>query len=78
MSPADYKATREKLSLTQAGLAARFGLPRTAIVKREAGDQRITEEAALALRALASEKRKRSGGSNIAMSHGAGVPRPKL
>lgn len=64
MSPAEYKAHREKLGFTQAGLAARLGLPRTAIVKREAGDQRITEEAALALRALSPEKRKRSGGSN--------------
>ncbi len=64
MSPTDYKAHREKLGLTQAGLAARLGLPRTAIVKREAGDQRITKEAALALRALTPARAKRSGGSN--------------
>ena len=61
MSPADYKAAREKLGLTQAGLAARLVLPRTAIVKREAGDQRITEEAALALRALDALRRPEDG-----------------
>ncbi len=65
MSPAEYRAHREKLGLTQAGLAARLGLPRTAIVKREAGDQRITEEAALALRALKPLKTKNATrGSN--------------
>lgn len=67
MSPEEYKATREKLGLTQAGLAARLlgsEARRTTIVKREAGRQEITEEMALALRALASEKRKRAGGSN--------------
>lgn len=69
MSPADYKATREKLGLTQAGLAARLGLPRTAIVKREAGDQRITEEAALALRALSPARARRSGRSNAVVSN---------
>lgn len=52
MTPPEYKAHRKKLGFTQAGLAARIGLPRTAIVKREAGAQRITEEATLALRAL--------------------------
>ena len=63
MTPEEYKATREKLGLTQAGLAARLGLPRTAVTKRESGDQRITEEAAIALRALAKTKRRTS--SNI-------------
>lgn len=75
MSPTEYKAIREKLGLTQAGLAARLlgdEARRTTIVKREAGKQEITEEMALALRALASEKRKRSGGSNISVSHEAG------
>lgn len=68
MSPAEYRAHREKLGLTQAGLAACLGLPRTAIVKREAGDQRITEEAALALRAIHRPKKdKASGGSNTSI-----------
>jgi DNA-binding XRE family transcriptional regulator len=70
VSPDDYKAHREKLGLTQAGLAARLGLPRTAIVKREAGDQRITEEAALALRALSPARARRSGGSNAEITRG--------
>jgi DNA-binding XRE family transcriptional regulator len=67
MSHEEYKAAREQLGLTQAGLAARLGLPRTAIVKREAGDQRITEEAALALRALSPARARRSGGSDAMM-----------
>lgn len=52
MTPAEYRTHREQLGLTQAGLAALLGLPREAIVRREAGTQRITEEAAIALRAL--------------------------
>ena len=52
MSPEQYRAHREQLGLTQAGLAALLGVPREAIVRREAGTQRITEEAAIALRAL--------------------------
>jgi len=75
MSPTEYKAHREKLGLTQAGLAARLGLPRTAIVKREAGDQRITEEAALALRALKPPKTKNApGGSNAESIHPESKP----
>ena len=58
MSPAEYKATREKLGLTQAGLAALLGLAREAIVRREAGTQRITEEAAIALRSFPRPKTK--------------------
>lgn len=58
MSPADYREHREKLGLTQAELAELLGLPRTAVVKREAGAQRITEEAAIALRALKPRRKK--------------------
>lgn len=57
MSPAEYRSHREKLGLTQAGLAARLGIPREAVVRREAGTQRITEEAAIALRALKPAKK---------------------
>jgi DNA-binding XRE family transcriptional regulator len=49
MSPADYKAHREKLGLTQAGLAALLGVPRESISRRESGLQKITTEMALAL-----------------------------
>ena len=77
MSPAEYKATREKLGLTQAGLAARLlgsEARRTTIVKREAGKQEITEEMAFALRALKPSKTKNApGGSNT----GGDTPRAK-
>lgn len=52
MSPEQYRKHREQLGLTQAGLARVLGLPREAIVRREGGTQRITKEAAIALRAL--------------------------
>ena len=68
MTPDEYKATREKLGLTQAGLAARLGVTRGTINRRENGDPKapITEEAALAIRAL---KPRRASPSNIAISH---------
>jgi DNA-binding XRE family transcriptional regulator len=52
MNPEEYKATSEKLALTQGGLAARLGVTRKTINSRETGATRITEEAALAIRAL--------------------------
>lgn len=52
MSPADYKALRDKLGLTQAGLAARLGVSRKTVNARETGATRITEESALAIQAL--------------------------
>lgn len=56
MSPADYKARRESLGLTQAQLAERLGIARETVARREAGHPRnpITPEAALALDALSS------------------------
>lgn len=58
MSPEQYRKHREQLGLTQAGLAALLGLAREAIVRREAGTQRITEEAAIALRSFQRPKTK--------------------
>jgi DNA-binding XRE family transcriptional regulator len=52
MSPEEYKATREKLALTQGGLAARLGVTRKTVNARENGQTPITHEAALAIRAL--------------------------
>ena len=52
MSPDQYRKHREQLGLTQAGLAALLGLAREAIVRREAGTQRLPEEAAIAIRHL--------------------------
>lgn len=57
MTPTDYKAAREKLGLTQAGLAALLGVTRATINSREAGRTPITAEAALAIGAL-KPKRK--------------------
>ena len=54
MSPAQYKAKREQLGLTQAGLAAVLGVTRKTINARENG-AKITEEAALAIRSLSSQ-----------------------
>jgi len=54
MTPGEYKALREKLGLTQAGLAALLGVTRKTVNSRETGAVRITEEAALAIRALSS------------------------
>lgn len=52
MTPAEYKANREKLGLTQAELASRLGVTRRTIINREQG-RLITCEAALAILALA-------------------------
>ena len=54
MIPSEYKALREKLGLTQAGLAARLGVTRKTINARENG-AKITEEAALAIRSLSAQ-----------------------
>jgi DNA-binding XRE family transcriptional regulator len=54
MTPSDYRALREKLGLTQAGLAARLGVTRKTINARENG-AKITEEAALAIRSLSAQ-----------------------
>lgn len=58
MNPEQYRKHREHLGLTQAKLAAWLGLPREAIVRREAGTQRITEESAIALRSFPRPKTK--------------------
>ena len=53
MTAPEYKTLREKLALTQGGLASRLGVTRKTINARETGAVRISEEAALALRMLA-------------------------
>lgn len=52
MSPAEYKATRERLGMTQAALADALDVSRKAINQREQGGT-ITREAAMALELLA-------------------------
>ena len=71
MSPAEYRAHREKLGLTQAGLAALLGVPRESISRRESGKQAITAEAVLALRAIRPKKDKAPGGSNTKICRGS-------
>jgi DNA-binding XRE family transcriptional regulator len=53
MTGPEYKALREKLGLTQAGLAALLGVTRKTINARENG-AKITEEARLAMLSLSS------------------------
>lgn len=52
MTAAEYRAHRKKLSLTQAGLAARLEVSRKTVNERETGAVRITEEASLAILSL--------------------------
>ena len=59
MSPAQYRKERTQRGLTQAALAALLGLPREAIVRREAGTQPIIPEAALALLSIPPEEKKK-------------------
>ena len=63
MSPAQYKAKREQLGLTQAGLASLLGVTRETVNRRESGEQPITHEAALAIGALRPAKTKRATGT---------------
>lgn len=58
MTPAQYRDLRLALGLTQAWLAALLGIPREAVNRREAGKQRITEEAVMAIRSLRKCKNK--------------------
>lgn len=59
MTPAEYRARRTALGYTQAALAARLGVSRETISRREAGhpEAAITREAALALAALPAHSR---------------------
>ena len=51
MAPEQYKTARKKRG-TQAEIAARLGLARNTIIRRERGALPITREAALAILAL--------------------------
>jgi transcriptional regulator with XRE-family HTH domain len=56
MTAPEYKNHRLSLGRTQAQLAAILGLPRTAISRRETGQQRITAEAVRAIKSLRPKK----------------------
>ena len=58
MTPAEYKSRRLALGLTQQQLADALAITRFTIIRRESGADRITQEAALAITALASPKTK--------------------
>ena len=58
MSAAEYKATRERLGMTQAALADALDVSRKAINQREQGGT-ITREAAMALVLLALRSPKK-------------------
>lgn len=70
MSPAEYKATRERLGMTQAALADALDVSRKAINQREQGGT-ITREAAMALELLAlrttPKRRKGTNATNAQM-----------
>ena len=59
MTANEYKATRERLGMTQAALADALDVSRKAINQREQGGT-ITREAAMALELLALRSPKRS------------------
>lgn len=54
MTAPEYKALREQLGLTQAGLAARLGVSLRTIANRESGVHPISHEAAVAIRSLSA------------------------
>lgn len=56
MTPAEYKARRLALGLTQDQLAAILNVQRETVVRRETGKQSIPEEAALAISAIAKPR----------------------
>ena len=55
MTPAEYKAAREKLGLTQVELASRLGVSVRTIKHREGG-RLITSEAVMAMQLLIRSK----------------------
>lgn len=52
MTPAQLRSAREKLGLTQAGLAEKLGVNRTTVARWETGVLEIPQMAALAVRHL--------------------------
>lgn len=52
MTPAAYKAAREKLGLTQEQLAELVGVSARTIASRESGQHAVSREAAIAVRSL--------------------------
>jgi DNA-binding XRE family transcriptional regulator len=57
MTPEQYKVARKHLGLTQADLADILGVTRKTVNSREAGAAPIIAESAIAINALAKQKR---------------------
>lgn len=74
LNAAEYKAAREHLG-TQAEVASRLAVSRVTVAKRETGAMVITEEAALALSALAG--RGGSGGRKRVRAERRKAPNPE-
>lgn len=55
MTPAEFRAVRERLGLTQVALAQALGITETSVARKERGEQEIVERDVLALRALAQK-----------------------
>lgn len=55
MTPAEFRANRERLGLTQLALAEVLGITTTSVARKERGEQAIVERDVLALRALAQK-----------------------
>lgn len=58
MTPADFRAARETLGLTQAQLADALGMQRRQIIRLEAGETPITQLHEYAMRWLLSAPRQ--------------------
>lgn len=79
MSSEEYKATRERLGMTQAQLAEAVGVKRLRIVQRENGAT-ITREAELAILSLRKPRTPRKQGnesSSPTAGGGSGGAQPK-
>ena len=57
MTPSQYKTLRQSLG-TQAEVAGRLGVSRECVARRETGKDRLTTEAALAIKSLKPNKPK--------------------
>ncbi len=75
MDAAEYKATRERLGMTQAALAVALDVSRKAINEREAGGT-ITREAAMALELLElrTTPKRRKGTNESSSATGGAQP----
>lgn len=56
MTPAQYRALRERMKLTQGELAKKLGVALNTISRRELGQLEISREAELAIRFIARQR----------------------